>query len=131
MAEIKRVKNLIAETKRQLEAGVGLLTLMLNTPENIERNEKQGQHQFVSSDRLPVKFESGSKKDLEKLGVKFLQVSPGDDLFYDVRLPEGWKKVASDHHLYSFLVNEKGQKLFEIRYKHSCYDRHASIRKCG
>ena len=50
-----------------------------------------------------------------------------DDLFVEVTLPAGWKKEATDHSMWSKLVDDKGRERASIFYKAAFYDRDAHI----
>ncbi len=93
------------------------------TPGGIESQEKAGQTKFVSEDVLP---KDCPKKDLEKLGFKFLKNV--DDIFVNVVMPAGWKKVPTDHSMWSDLIDDKGRKRASIFYKAAFYDRSAHMR---
>lgn len=99
-------------------------------PNAIERQEEDGQKQLVESSQLPRKagYHEDSKNLLEKLGCKIIGESDGDDLFYDVELPKGWKKQSTDHPMWSELINEKNDVVAQIFYKAAFYDRDAFIR---
>jgi hypothetical protein len=90
--------------------------------------ESAGQQQFVNSDTLPVEIDAESKKKLEAAGVKFGKAVEGDELFLYVDLPNGWKKVPTDHSMWSHLVDDKGTVRAEIFYKAAFYDRRAFAR---
>src|SRR5262249_62223077 len=64
----------------------------------------------------------------ELAGVVFGKVVPGDSLFVFVTLPNGWKKVPTDHSMWSNLVDDKGRKRAAIFYKAAFYDRDAHLR---
>jgi hypothetical protein len=91
-----------------------------STPGGIEAQEKAGQAMLVANSTLP-----GPRQKLEQLGV--VVGKEADDLFYNVTLPAGWKKVATEHSMWSDLVDEKGRKRAGIFYKAAFYDRKASI----
>lgn len=99
--------------------------------EFIERQEAQGQRSLVQSETLPVDIIDGKKEDLEKSGIKFLGEVPGDELFQFVELPEGWKKQATNHSMWSKLFDDKGRERASIFYKDAFYDRaaHLSIKR--
>lgn len=99
--------------------------LVAATPGGIEAQEKQGQTTFVNSATLPKKFNFCKREDLEQMGVKFGQ--DADDLFVQVELPEGWKKVPTDHSMWSKLVDGQGRERASIFYKAAFYDRKAHI----
>lgn len=92
----------------------------------ILRQESNGQKSFVSSTTLPTNL-NGGKEALEADGVKFLGDVEGDSIFQYVELPEGWKKVATDHSMWSDLVDDKGRKRASIFFKASFYDRSAHL----
>lgn len=60
-----------------------------------------------------------------KLGFVFGE--PVDDLFIAVTFPAGWKKVATEHSMWSDLVDPQGRKRGGIFYKAAFYDRKASM----
>lgn len=96
----------------------------------IYTQEAAGQQGFVNSDTLPTESKDyyfNCKEILEAAGVKFGEVVPGDPLFQFVELPVGWKKVATEHAMWSDLVDEKGRKRAAIFYKAAFYDRRASF----
>jgi hypothetical protein len=93
----------------------------------IERQEAHGQGSFINSATLPRQMEDGAREALERSGVKFLGVVPDDDQFQYVALPGGWKKVATDHSMWSDLLDHKGRKRAAIFYKAAVYDRRASL----
>ncbi len=107
-------------------------TLASGSPtEFIERQEAQGQRLLVQSETLPVDIIDGKKEDLEKSGIKFLGEVPGDKLFQFAELPEGWKKQATNHSMWSKLFDDKGRERASIFYKAAFYDRaaHLSIKR--
>ena len=91
----------------------------------IERSEKRGQEELVQSQILPTKYNGDKKEDFEKIGIKFGKVCDGDSMFQEVVLPDGWKKVATDHPMWSKLVDDQGRKRAGIFYKAAFYDRDA------
>jgi len=114
-----------------------------NTPENpnfewlcggnpnaIEAQEKRGQDELAKSCQLPAKINSGgseTKSEYEKLGIKVIGVSKGDNLFLDVELPEGWKVQPTTHSMWSNLLDDKGNEIASIFYKAAFYDMAAFI----
>ncbi len=93
----------------------------------IEHQEAMGQRSLVQSETLPTKMDPASKAQLEKAGVKFGEKVEGDDMFQYVKLPTGWKKVRTDHSMWSNLVDEKGRTRASIFYKAAFYDRSAHL----
>lgn len=95
----------------------------------IRATEAAGQRAFVASDTLPIKFNSGTKQELEAMGVRFAprdSVEP-NALFIGVMLPEGWRKVPTPHSMWSKLLDDKGRERASIFYKAAFYDRDAFI----
>jgi len=105
--------------------------LAVGSSNAILNQEAQGQGSFVGSDTLPVKISSygdfDEKKILEDAGMEFLGMVEGDKLFQYVRLPLGWQKVATDHSMWSNLVDDKGRIRARIFYKAAFYDRDARL----
>lgn len=103
-----------------------LVHLLTTTePGGIEAQEARGQRELVNSEVLPAK---GDWEQLEALGVKRGEPVAGDRLFVHAELPAGWKKQATDHSLWSDLVDETGKKRASIFYKAAFYDRDAFFR---
>jgi hypothetical protein len=102
--------------------------LIAMRPGGIEAQEARGQRDFVASETLPGKMNSGTREELEAMGIVYLEQA--DNLFWNVRLPEGWKKVPTDHSMWSDLLDDKGRKRAAIFYKAAFYDRNAHIDVC-
>lgn len=90
----------------------------------IEAQEARGQRDFVAAETLPK--DGLDNAVCEALGIKIL--SDADDLFYNVQLPTGWTKRATDHAMWNELIDDRGQKRASIFYKAAFYDRRAFIR---
>lgn len=94
-------------------------------PGGIEAQEALGQRVFVASETLPIKCNFCKRSELEEMGIVFGE--PVDDLFVEVQLPEGWKKIPTGHSMWSELVDDKGRKRASIFYKAAFYDHDAFI----
>lgn len=120
-------------TKEVQENPMGFFAgaMVLGGGEAILHQESMGQQSLVGSDTLPTDIGRHSDYDakaiLEAAGVKFLGVVDGDDMFQYVELPEGWKKVPTDHSMWSKLVDDKGRERAGIFYKAAFYDRSAHM----
>lgn len=99
--------------------------MTLGTSGAIEMQESQGQHSFVSSETLPTRGLMKLKLELEAMGIKVGTEVDGDPLFTYVELPKGWKKEATNHAMWSDLLDNKGRKRAAIFYKAAFYDRDA------
>lgn len=96
------------------------------TPGGVERQETAGQRLFVVSETLPKEMVRGcTREKLEQMGVRFGE--DADDLFVTVQLPDGWKKQATSHSMWSDLLDHKGRPRAAIFYKAAFYDRRAHI----
>jgi hypothetical protein len=94
----------------------------------IQTQEKHGQQNLVNSSQLPKNiWPVNGKAVLEAAGVKFLGVDQDDPLFQSVELPQGWKKVGTNHDMWSDLVDEIGKVRAAIFYKAAFYDRKAHM----
>lgn len=62
--------------------------------------------------------------------MKFGPRLQGDPLFCHAELPAGWHKEATDHSMWSNLVDDKGRIRAKIFYKAAFYDRDAFTRLC-
>lgn len=93
----------------------------------IVAQEARGQRSFVQSDTLPTDMKAEAKAVIEAAGVEFLGVVPGDPLFQYVTLPPGWQKRATEHAMWTDLLDDKGRARARIFYKAAFYDRHAHL----
>lgn len=89
----------------------------------IQASEARGQAELVASTKLP-RSQNGDQVFLD-LGFTFGEPVPGDDLFREATLPEGWERQASDHDMWSYIVDERGIRRVAIFYKAAFYDREA------
>lgn len=96
----------------------------MGTSRAIEHQEETGQRELVNDEVLPTKL-NGQKPLLEKLGFQFLGEVKDDLLFQHVEMPAGWRKRATDHSMWSELVDAQGRKRGMIFYKAAFYDRDA------
>lgn len=107
--------------------------VVASIPGGIERQEAAGQQALVASERLPIK---GLFRDtplmqeyLEGLGFVFGEPLTGQDaIFIECQLPTGWRKVATDHSMWSDLLDAQGRKRAAIFFKAAFYDYNAHIR---
>ena len=89
----------------------------------ILRQEATGQVECVNSTQLPIK---GCADDvLEAMGIKLGEATCA--LFRDAILPPGWAKRATDHSMWSEVVDDTGEVRLNIFYKAAFYDRSATI----
>lgn len=94
------------------------------TPGGIEAQEKNGQIEQSFTETLPKAGTEGSDRAaFEALGFVFGE--PADDIFLNVKFPAGWRKKATDHSMWSELLDDKGRKRGMIFYKAAFYDRSA------
>jgi hypothetical protein len=97
-------------------------------PEAIEQQEKKGQNQLINSSELPVNINDEDKKILQDQGVKFGSPLAKDPIFCIAELPKGWSKRATDHSMWSELIDQDGNYKASIFYKAAFYDRSAFMR---
>ena len=72
--------------------------------------KEYSQDDFVASDWLPRDDSKPEKQAiLESFGVEILGPVEGEEDFCHARLPDGWKKVATNHPFYSDLIDDKGR----------------------
>ena len=100
-----------------------------STPGGIERQEAEGQREFVKSQSLPCE---APWDELKKLGIEELEdrnelVAKGE-LFCKVKLPDGWEVTPTEHSMWSELKDNKGKVIASIFYKAAFYDRSAFLR---
>lgn len=93
----------------------------------IERQEADGQRELVNASVLPIKGIERLRSMIESNGGSIGEPVAGDTIFVNVVLPTGWTKVATDHSMWSNLLDDKGRKRAGIFYKAAFYDRSAHI----
>ncbi len=105
--------------------------LMGGNPNAIEAQEAEGQKELINSLQLPLKCNSprgiNAAEQYHKMGIKTFTGSKGDDLFLGVKLPDGWKKEATDHSMWNNLLDDKGRVRATFFYKAAFYDRDAFV----
>lgn len=94
----------------------------------IESQEARGQQELVNAEVLPAQ---GDWEALEAIGIKKGRSVDDDPLFVEATLPEGWKKKATEHSMWSMVVDETGKERASIFYKAAFYDRAAFINVCA
>lgn len=96
----------------------------------IEAQERRGQEQLVASQVLPnptQRFERDARAEIEALGVVFGEPVEGDPLFVQATLPDGWARRGSEHDMWSYVVDERGEERIAVFYKAAFYDRKAAM----
>jgi hypothetical protein len=124
----RSVTNTTAEMASGDDALLTLVSLMSGQQEQaILAQEKQGQTELVESTMLPAQIRDDGRRALETAGLVFGNAPPGDPLFLEVRLPDGWCKVATNHDMWSDLHDDLGRVRARMFYKASWYDRDAHM----
>lgn len=110
----------------ELNALLGLASAMsTGSPTRfIEEQESAGQDDLVSSEMLPTKAQP-SDAEYEAIGITFGEPDPSDPLFRQATLPSGWRKVRTDHSMWSKILDEHGRERISVFYKAAFYDRDA------
>lgn len=98
----------------------------------VEEMEEQGQKELVKSSLLPIKVNFPRRlmniaEQYALMGIKVIGKSQEDDLFFDVVLPDGWEKEATEHSMWSVLLDDKGRERASIFYKAASYDRDSFV----
>lgn len=96
-------------------------------PGAIEAQEKRGQKELIVSESLPIEMDAECRQALESAGVVFGEPYEDDPLFCIAQLPEGWSKRATDHDMWSELIDGTGKVRAGIFYKAAFYDRRAML----
>jgi hypothetical protein len=89
--------------------------------------EARGQAQLVASESLPTDT-GGHDADFIALGFTFGDPDPGDPLFRPATLPAYWTRRATDHSMWSEIVDGDDRVRVMIFYKAAFYDRRANMR---
>jgi len=110
--------------------GMGLGSGWDTSSDYITGMEAAGQKQLVASTKMPTE---APWDKLTELGFVKGEAVPGDDIFCEATLPEGWERKASDHSMWSYIVDDRGIERVAIFYKAAFYDRsaHASLSRPG
>jgi len=107
--------------------------LVAATPGGIERQEAEGQRDLVNAEvtRLPrevvVPPQRGPRLENVYAQSGIEVIGDYDDLFVNVKLPAGWKLVATEHPMHSRLLDERGRERAAVFYKAAFYERRAII----
>ena len=101
------------------------MAMMMGGSDAIELSEANGQAELVHSEQLPT--DNHDRETMEAWGIVFGEPCADDPMFCNATLPKGWKKEATDHSMWSRLVDEKGRERAAIFYKAAFYDRSAHM----
>lgn len=112
-------------------AQLGFIGEQMLTGRAIENSEARGQAELVDSKDLPTASSPECDAALIAAGVVFGKPKPNDSLFRSVTLPPGWRFEATDHAMWSHLVDDQGRKRAAVFYKAAFYDRRASMVVCA
>lgn len=98
----------------------------------IEGQEAAGQRELVNSTKLPAiargrDYGVDGWPEFEALGFRKGEPVPGDPLFVEATLPDGWRKEAGEHSMGSHIVDERGVRRVSVFYKAAFYDRRADM----
>lgn len=96
--------------------------------EAVYAQEARGQAQIVRSESLPTDTGSTPDETFTALGFTFGAANPADPLFRPAALPEGWTKRATEHSMWSEIVDTHGRVRVMVFYKAAFYDRRAYMR---
>lgn len=118
--------------ERVKESGQGLAILLESSAgyRPIEAMERRGQQELVRSQLLPnpdQEYEMIDRAAIEALGVSFGDPVDGDPLFVHATLPDGWGRRGSEHDMWSYVVDERGEERIAVFYKAAFYDRKAGM----
>lgn len=115
------------ENTSQRDPALHFLGMLGGTEEYITGMEAAGQRQLVNSSVLPASTPHDSREDFEALGFVFGAPVPGDPLFVEATLPDGWEKRGSDHDMWSYIYDAEGNQRVAVFYKAAFYDRKADM----
>lgn len=96
--------------------------LAASTPGGIEAQEKAGQGKLVASTDMPLDL-NPNKDAFEAVGFTFGEKI--DDVFQEATLPKGWTRKATDHDMWSEILDENGGKRVSVFYNAAFYHRSA------
>jgi hypothetical protein len=110
-------------TPAMLRAAAEGRSIMDATPEGIVRSEKIGQMDVVASTKMPKEMHP-NRQAYERLGFTF--GTDVDDVFVAAELPKGWTRRATDHPMWSDVLDGEGRVRVAVFYKAAFYDRRAT-----
>ena len=119
----KKVENTTKTNEQEPMRAIAAMAFGGGAGQFIENQEAEGQRQLVEGISFPTKGEQDEA--LIAMGFDLGDPYPSDPMFRDAKLPQGWKKQASDHSMWSYIVDEKGRKRVAVFYKAAFYDRSA------
>ena len=134
----KKIRNTSDTDKSNLL--LNLIASMGINGEGIIEQERNGQLELVNKSndnisQLPSSF-GGYGNDKEKvkemyesLGFEVIGLTEGDEIWYDVIMPEGWRVERTNHNMWNKLIDPKGYTRTMIFYKAAFYDRSCHIRE--
>lgn len=99
-----------------------MLRILSGEKNVLENKEKEGQEELIRRRMLPKEMQP-EKEVWEELGFKFSEID--DELLYQAILPDGWDVRATEHHMWSEIIDKDENVRGTIFYKASVYDRHA------
>lgn len=99
--------------------------LTASIPGGIEASEALGQQEVVHGWQLPKERLLVHREKLEAMGFVFGEEI--DDVFVSVKLPAGWSKNATDHNMWSDLLDNRGRRRAGIFFKAAFYDRNGHM----
>lgn len=111
--------------RKAMEEGDLANAMVALTPGGIEAQEKDGQLTEASRQTLPIE-QSPSREAFEKVGFEF--GAELDEVFMEASFPDGWRKVPTDHSMWTDLVDGDGRVRGSIFYKAAFYDRKGHCR---
>jgi len=101
--------------------------MLLGPSRAFEMQEARGQAAVAAGDKIPIAC-GATNEALIAMG--FVLGEPLDKLFRSASLPPGWRKVPTDHHLWTELVDAAGVKRGMIGHKAAFYDQWARMDLC-
>ncbi len=99
-----------------------------SVPGGIEAQEAEGQRQLVAhANRLPIDGTINNPVEREKweaAGFVFGEpIQEGKNrVFVACTFPEGWSMKPSDHSMWSFVIDDKGNERAKVFFKAAFYD---------
>jgi hypothetical protein len=97
-------------------------------PDAIIDQEWRGQAQVIESSAIPTNLLGGITDDvLTDVGFELGEPFKDDPMFRPAKLPEGWSIVATDHPMWTEIVDADGLAWFQLFYKAAFYDRKAHL----
>lgn len=112
-------------SNEELQGFITLIRAMSGEQNVLENMEREGQQNAIRRVQLARNLQP-NKEIWEQLGFKFYDIE-GDNVLCNATLPEGWSLEATEHSMWTNILDEQGRIRGQMFYKAAFYDRSAHM----